>query len=287
MIKMKFLALYFAFKVATCSCADDEPFGFLNWNSEKEIEKTGKLNTEISESSGLQKTPDGKIWTHNDSGALPQLFQITEKGELLDVVDLEIPNRDWEDITADTSGHIFIGDFGNNLNKRKDLTIFKCNSDSIESIYFSYGDQQFEPDEPSFFDCEAFFWFEDSLYLFTKSWEKDEPLTKLYVLPDKAGSYEVLPKESLLLHEPVTAADINPSGTIFALLTYGKVLLFEVKNHQISLTNPLACIKTRRKQTEALTFLNDYELLISNEQGEVFHLQIPLTGRLNTELTLR
>ncbi len=276
MIKYKLLALYYAFKIATCSCEKDTATGFNNWASEKEIEKTGFLNPVINESSGLVKTQEGKIFTHNDSGGQARVFEIAENGTLLNVVEISAANKDWEDLAADKKGNVYIGDFGNNLNARKDLTIYKWGKVKTESISFSYADQTFTEGELKLFDCEAFFWHNDSLYLFTKSWEKKEQLTKMYVIPDKPGNYTPKPRVSLILHEPVTAADINPSGDHFALLTYGKVLIFEIRNGEISFDNPLACIKTGRKQTEGITFINDSELLISNEQGELFKLKIPL-----------
>jgi hypothetical protein len=281
MLKYKLLSLYYAFKLMTCSCEQDVSSGFLNLKKDKEITKSGMLNPIVSESSGLIRTPNGQLWTHNDSGAKPQIFNITQKGELLDVVDFDVPNVDWEDIAADSSGNIYIGDFGNNLNTRRDLTIYKWDGSKTESIRFNYADQTFGEEEPLFFDCEAFFWYQDSLYLFTKSWESKEQITKMYVLPATPGEYTVEPRQALLLNEPVTAADISPSKKHFALLTYGKILIFNIIDGIISLDNPLACIKIQKKQTEGLTFLSDSELLISNEQRELFTVTIPLLNNLN------
>jgi hypothetical protein len=40
-------------------------------------------------------------------------------------------NIDWEEITKDKEGNLYIGDFGNNENKREDLCIYKIAKDSL------------------------------------------------------------------------------------------------------------------------------------------------------------
>jgi hypothetical protein len=55
----------------------------------------------------------------------------------------------WEDMTQDDFGHFFLGDFGNNENKRKWLTIYKIENPidikgertSAEIIKFMYPEQ--------------------------------------------------------------------------------------------------------------------------------------------------
>jgi len=61
-------------------------------------------------------------------------------------------NIDWEDLTQDDFGHFFIGDFGNNNNKRNDLTIYKIENPidikttetEAEVIRFKFNDQDLE-----------------------------------------------------------------------------------------------------------------------------------------------
>ena len=91
--------------------------------SQESIEVLGVLSNEISETSGLI-FHNGKLITHNDSGNTPQLFEIdTVSYQITRTVTLSnVANIDWEDIAQD-SEYIYIGDFGNNLGTRTDLSL--------------------------------------------------------------------------------------------------------------------------------------------------------------------
>lgn len=268
--------ILFALKVATCSCHADRQAHDLEKSSFK-IKKIADLPAEVDESSGLALAPYRSLWTHNDSGGKPTLFRIDTLGNLLESRDLPIPNRDWEDLSAGPKGTLFVGDLGNNLQMRKDLVIWRLDSTQApQGIYINYADQTSFPSSDPNFDCEAFFWHRDSLYLFSKDRNQKKPKTKLYRVSDQPGTYTLEPQASFSLNAQVTAADISPNGQHFALLTYGKVLIFAIKNRKISFDHPVQCIRTGRKQTEALVFWDDQTLLISNEQGKLFRLQVDL-----------
>ncbi|MFN5417228.1 MAG: hypothetical protein ACK5B9_09240, partial [Flavobacteriia bacterium] len=107
----------------------------------------------------------------NDGGNKPILFVLNFKGEIIHEVNIkDAKNKDWEDLTIDDQGNIYIADIGNNLNQRKDLCIYKVNSDSIlfknelscEEIIFQYEDQtSFPPNKDQFnFDSEAIAYFQ-------------------------------------------------------------------------------------------------------------------------------
>jgi len=64
-------------------------------------------------------------------------------------------------------------------------------------------------------------------------------------------------------------------------LTYGKILIFGIKNEKINFKQPLECLKTRRKQTEALLFVTNSEIIFTNEQQELFAIKIGQTTKLN------
>ncbi len=77
----------------------------------------------ISESSGLAVSAEhpGIVYTHNDSGHLPQVFAVGQDGRTKAVLTIAgATNRDWEAISIgrDERGRsaIYIGDIGDNLN---------------------------------------------------------------------------------------------------------------------------------------------------------------------------
>jgi hypothetical protein len=204
----------------------------------------GRLPASLAETSGLELTPQAKLWSHNDSGDSPFLYEISDFGALRRSLRIDsASNVDWEDIARDDQGNLFIGDFGNNSNNRSDLTIYRIpnpdtfSGDSVEArqITFRYPDQRGLPPiaAEQNFDAEAFFWFRDSLFIFTKN--RTNPFngyTKMYRLPDQPGDYTATLVDSFFtgmgLRESywITAADISPDGRRMILLGYDKLWLF-------------------------------------------------------------
>ena len=93
---------------------------------------TGNLNVvtnlprSLHEASGIEKLNDSELlWMINDSGNASSLYLVSEEGNILRELKINSKNTDWEDITKDKEGNVYIGNFGNNANKRKDLVILK------------------------------------------------------------------------------------------------------------------------------------------------------------------
>lgn len=272
MFLYKFYMLLFALKVATCNCSSEiRKENFHRAKNQYTITKTGRMLTCINESSGLARAwQDDYYWTINDGGGNTELYMINEKGRIFDTLFVnDSKNIDWEDLAKDDKGNIYIGDFGNNNQNRKDLAIYKFRNGKTEKITFHYADQNLFPSKQKIFDCEAFFWFDGKLYLFSKNWTKNHQ-TLLYVLPDKAGDYALLPEENIFLKSPVTAADISPDGKEFALLSYGKIFVFEITGNKINFSKPKSCIKIGRNQMEALAYTNNTDFVMTNEQRKVY-----------------
>jgi hypothetical protein len=274
--------LYYAMKTLLCSCTSEESRGFENIRSESQIIKLANLPEKLTESSGLAKAGENSFWTLNDSGGKDELYEIDEKGRIIKIQKIKgAKNVDWEELAEDNQGNIYIGDFGNNSQNRKNLVIYKVKHGKSEKIEFEYKDQKKFPAKSDSFDCLAFFWFKNELHLFTKGKKEKKLITKHYVIPDSPGEYKISPMETLELHETVTAADISPDETKFALLTYGKILIFGIENEKINFKHPMECLKTRRKQTEALLFVTNSEIIFTNEQQELFAIKIKQTANLN------
>ena len=276
----KFVYLWFSVKTVFCSCQPDARVNhFKKVRSNYKINKIGKLSSVVNESSGLARhEANQSLWTHNDSGGKPELYEMDFSGKLLST--LKVPqatNVDWEDLAQSPNGTLFIGDMGNNSNKRQDLTIYALSpeTNTTQAIKFRYADQKaFPPSEESRnFDCEAFFYYNNTLYLFSKNRSKTDRLVKLYSLPAQPGDYALAPLDSIFIKTQVTSADVNPSGTTFALLTYGKILFFGIENGKIDFSQPKECVKIGKLQEEALVFVNDTDLVMTNEQGTLFSIK--------------
>lgn len=253
-------------------------------------EKKFVLPSELKEVSGLYIADSNDFWWHNDGGNEAALYRTDGKGCPKEKIRLpEIKNIDWEEITHDTEGNIYICDFGNNRNNRQDLKIYIYNptTNAIDSILFNYSDQRAFPpqqDEANF-DMEGAFWHQDSLHLFSKNRLSNKKfLTKHYVLPAVAGTHTALLRNSITLKKRVvTAAAISPDGKRVALLAYNfKRLLgiFPISGASVFLISDFSGtnfldgqihkIGTKSfifaTQFESLDWLNDEEIYIASEQ---------------------
>ncbi|WP_207432431.1 hypothetical protein [Sabulibacter ruber] len=243
-----------------------------------ELIHLAKLPDAINESSGLElaDTPN-TYWTHNDAGNAPVLYQINEKGKLLKQVTISgATNTDWEDLAKDNAGNLYIGDTGNNSNKRKDLKIYKVALNKglkAQEIKFTYEDLPAGKiaKEGRNFDCEAFFWHSGKLYLISKD-RGASRTAKLYSLPDDAGTHTARLVSKKELPGMVTSADLSPDGRHMAVLTYGKVHLYPVAkgSTQFFAQKPRILDLPRSGQAEAVLFKDNRTLILSNEEGNLF-----------------
>lgn len=248
--------------------------GLISCTNKKLYLKTAfKLPTTINESSGLIANADGTFWTNNDSGDKPQIYLLDSVGKIIKTVFLKSASHiDFEEMTTDTKGNIYVGDFGNNYNSRKNLVIYKILASQLltdtvqpEIISFHYSDQHSFPPTHNNFDCEAMFSYNDSLYLFSKSRVKPK-YSKCYKLPSIQGNYTAQLMDSIKTKRWITAAAINAENKSIALLSENSVLFFSdfVENNFYSGKRKKYKIKFTQK--EAVSFRNDGALFISDEK---------------------
>lgn len=240
------------------------------------IIKAGTLEETIDESSGLIKESDTRYWTHND-GPDNRLFLINKKGKILRTDTIQTGFWDWEDITKGDNGLLYLGDFGNNQNKRPYLKIYSYNPVTkalIDTITFIYPDQKkFPPHRlEKNFDCEGFFWYENHLYLFSKN--RGNKMVRIYRVPDKGyGRHKATIIDKTILHSPITGADINPAKNRYALLTYHYLYIFGINKGKINFAKPVDKILIKDgRQMEAVCFVNDSCLMVTNENRDIYFI---------------
>jgi len=179
----------------------------------------------LAENSGVVSLPENHLLWINDSGNEPILYLTDSAGLLLREIKLPIQNRDWEELSRDECGNIYIGDFGNNNNQRKDLRIYKLdkNFEITDSILFTFPALlPFSSDNNKMsFDVEAMFWNKGKLHLFTKNKMHGNGLTTHYSLDDSSGNQEALFIENLFLDDYlITGACIKNNSSDVYLITY-------------------------------------------------------------------
>lgn len=229
----------------------------------------------ISEASGIEISEAGNLWLINDSGNPPAIYEVDSEGQLLRTLGLKnAPNIDFEELCKDEAGNMYIGDFGNNLNDRRDLTILKLraseleNSDSLEvdKIRFDFPDQNSFPPAVGNrnFDCEAMFHYQNSLYLFSKN--RDSETTRLYKLPDSPGTYTATLVSTFNTGGWITAADISPNQLLVALLSEDHVWVFYDFLGDDFFSGQSIKLNFDRTQKEALVFDSDQSIVIADER---------------------
>ncbi|GEO06863.1 hypothetical protein AAE02nite_45270 [Adhaeribacter aerolatus] len=243
--------------------------------------KIADLPKEIKESSGIEEGGQlGTFYTHNDANNPATLYKIDDKGNLLATINLSnAENIDWEDLTRDDKGNIYISDTGNNSNKRLRLRIYKLNPQNPEKlaeINFEYADRKNGTADKTHyeFDCEALFWHQNKLHLVTKDRE-DGVLAKLYELPDQPGDYEAKLIEKHDVNLPVTAADISPDGKTLLLLSKGKIHLFHPSCKGQFFSGEMQTLNLGKVgQTEAAVFTGNKTVVITNENGQMYRYNL-------------
>ncbi len=264
-----------------------------------------ELPDTLFESSGITYSAPGKFFSHNDSGDLPRIFEVDTTGNIIRVINLASATAyDYEDITRDREGNVYVGDFGNNFNNRTNLCIYKIPFAELSKdtaipqvINFTYSDQLQFPPLPAAqnFDCEAFFFYNDSLYLFSKNWSNSD-YTKMYRLPATPGNYFAMLTDSFKTNGWITSACMNPSATAFVLLSESQIWLYNgFKNYNFT-HSLITSFMIDSSQKEGITFINDTAVYITDEgvpgaAGNLYYLSlgkwIPhLTGHNNLDVVI-
>ncbi|MEM7658835.1 MAG: hypothetical protein AAF399_22115 [Bacteroidota bacterium] len=189
------------------------------------------LDSQVRETSGLLWIDD-QLWTHNDSGDEPLLYQLDPaNGKVLRRIRIEgAENQDWEELASD-SAWIYIGDMGNNAGYRDNLRIFKVSKAAVLSaedgasvlsegeIQFHYPEQEnLQASDDHNFDCEAMVAWEGKLWLFTKN--RGNQRSTLYQLPTDTGKVAAKRISEFDVQGTITGADFQSESGSLALVGY-------------------------------------------------------------------
>jgi hypothetical protein len=249
----------------------------------------------ISEGSALLKSKKyDAIWTLNDSGNNPNIFAFDFNGMVIKpdwvkkysgIRIVDAVNIDWEAITEDDDGNLIIADTGNNYNYRTDLAVYKVaepnpyysNEQGIIAKYLiKYPDQTaFPPDSSHLnYDAESVFYYRSKLHIISKN--RSTPVANIYVfdslLPWTVNVPRIL--TSFDFKSIVTDAALSPDGKYLAVITYNHIWLFETKDKENPFNNNYYFKEISLGQCEGITFLDKENLVISNEKGFLFKINI-------------
>ncbi len=253
-------------------------------------------NRYVNESSALATSAihDGVLWTLNDSGNRPAIFPVTLDGSLLGSstsVGISIEgaeNFDWEAMTSDRKGTLYIADSGHNFNFARTTVIYKINEPVdlnpassvplLEKIPYSYEDQSGFFMSRNEFDVEAMFYSDHTLNLLTKGW--GDSISKWYRLQESQESEEFGNVARLVAHinfgkALITGAEVDQSGLHLVVLAKRSIWLF-TRNAlgQNWFTGKITYLRTRDiGVTEGVSFYGK-QLYISNEAGQLYKVSL-------------
>lgn len=245
------------------------------------------LKTEHSEISGLVFHPTyQKLYMLQDKGNAAELYIYSPEGMFENTLQItNQKNTDWEDLSQDVQGNLYIGDFGNNNNDRKDLRILRIDAaslnqptaDASQITTFFYEDQKEFPPRKNqlMYDCEAFIATDSAFYLFTKNRSKGfDGSFFVYKVPNKEGHFKaekiaVLKGCSKYKGCAITGAAFNHNTKQLALISHNYIYLLPFLNDN-SFRQEQLIIKDlgHISQKESITFKTDTELWIADEKDK-------------------
>ncbi|MDN3379866.1 MULTISPECIES: hypothetical protein [unclassified Pseudoalteromonas] len=247
--------------------------------------KKVSVDPRLKEISGIEFDKSMQLWAINDGGDDAKLYRLADDGSISkEVLVTNAKNIDWEDMTQNDFGHFFLGDFGNNKQERKWLTIYKIenpidikgDTTQAEIIKFTYpelGDKPVAPDKRNF-DLEAFVSFGRHLYLFTKNRTKPfDGITNVYKVGDHAANFDAQLIDSFQTCTTmeklcwITSAALSPDRKKLVLLDSTSIWLFENFEGDKFFSGDVSLIDLGIvTQKEAITFYDENTLIFTDEE---------------------
>lgn len=273
MMKQTIYALWLLFALTSCT----------EKNETSALKQLANLTKSLKEISGVAYK-DNFIYALEDSGNENEITVLDTLGNSTKTIVINnTENIDWEDLTFDPKGNLYIGDFGNNDNMRKDLAIYKINQSDLQNdkadvaykVTFDYPEQtEFPPKKKDLlFDVEGFFEYENHFYLFTKNRSKGfDGTSYIYKIPNQVGHHQAqLIKKITTCSDyhtcAITSAAISPDGLKFVLLSHSKVWLFENYSKDDITTGKMTELQLNQySQKEAIGFKTNDILYIADEK---------------------
>jgi sugar lactone lactonase YvrE len=245
------------------------------------LEPIGRFDDpELREVSGIVRSRrhPGVFWVHNDSGNPPALFAVRSDGTVLRRFAVDARNIDWEDIAIDDSGHLYLGDIGNNFGALPVRVVYRLDEPdparppggslkpNLERHYLCSRD--------GLQDCEGLAFDGDDLLLLSK--DRDGRESRVFGLPLDPKRRLVAPRLPDLMGtlprftEPATGADLTPDGRRLAVCGLAATRVYaRAAPGRWDLLGEVRYPPTH--QIESIAWDGD-DLILASEEGRVFRI---------------
>ncbi|MFH1737642.1 MAG: hypothetical protein ABIH23_01450 [bacterium] len=226
----------------------------------------------LDEFSGVTRAESpGEYWGLSDDKAC--VCRFNDQGQILQTVVLapEEPD-DWEALTSDAEGYLYVGVIGNNNYSERDYRILMFPEPGPEiSEIQEYGTLHFRFDGEMNYDCDSLFMLDGELYVITKppfaSSKFPTQSPKVFRIPQSAGEQTAVAEEVGLFSNPgrPTDAAYSPENGMLAVLSYHGVSLYAVHGVSDLLNDPDHTTFGQFATCESVCF-DGGDLLIGNEE---------------------
>lgn len=240
--------------------------------------KLGKLEPKgLEECSGIvaSRRHEGVFWAINDSGNAPALFAITGEGKLIAEYPVQAKNDDWEDLSIDDEGHLYIGEIGNNNARKDTLAVYRVDEPdpraarkgAVAPLRVNRVWRLKFPGDP--FDCESLFIHGGKGYLIPKQLKAGDVTIYSFEL-ERSSPATLAPVVEISVRSPVTAAAVSPDGKRMAVLTVSGPRMFQIDGDVASAaTADSASVMYVDTKMEAVCFVTE-GLLVATEARDLF-----------------
>lgn len=279
---------------------------FLYGQQTVNLQEIGQLNSLLDQTSGLQYhyntiSKSFECWSHPDSNEPNTFYSFTmnNPAAITRTVTFGV-NQDWEDTAIDDYGNFYVGDIGSQAYAGSGgiYTIYKIPNPNtftgstpptVDEINFNIPDDGGVTDV--FNDSEAMIELNGNIYIFSKNLKgggtASYPDSETHVLrfpaspsvqahiPDIIGSFTV---ELDPTYYKITGADISPDKSTLVLLSQARLWIFSNFTGDDFFNGDVQYVEFGNfptSQKEAVSFINNHEVIISQEANEkLFYLDI-------------
>lgn len=239
------------------------------------------LPSSLPEISAIEKTTKSDLfWVIQDAGNNNHIYGLDKTGKIQADITIEnATNRDWEDLTSDKQGNLYIGDFGNNNEKETSFYILKITNpqESTKKVAAEYINFNLPKNvKPKNF--EAFFLYKNYFYVFSKESKKFITLK----IPNQIGTHEAELISTFNLegkHNKVTSAAMSNDGKHLYLLNHDKVWVLSEFEDDVFFEGKIVSIPfDHSTQKEGVCIINNILYITDefkkNEGGNLYELSL-------------
>lgn len=245
-----------------------------------EVRQIGTIRASaIRESSGVApcKYDPQIFWTETD-GRKPILFAIDRQGRSHGQTVIDVALTDWEDLSTDHAGHLYIADTGNNDGLRHQIAVHEIDEPDPKSMPARIPVKRSwileYPKEP--FDCESLFIWKGRGYMISKVFNNAKASVYSFPLTPSQKPVVLEKLAKLKVDSPVTSAALSSDGRKLAILTKsGPGILQMGDDWTAAWQEKPAWTKFKHEHVEACCFVPE-GLLVTAESREIYLFTAPV-----------